>query len=97
MHTGILPVNLSKLNPSPWLITQGAHFMLGALCVFVPLALRGKTQAIIGTVLFIGYAAAKELWWDPKTEQATIWPDAVVDLVFLLGGPAVAWILWWLT
>ncbi len=86
-----------KWNPSPDFLAQAGHMALGALFVFTPMALyRGAIQpAITGTVFAAYYALLKEAVWDVLFEDNNpfIWVG-IIDLAFILGGSAAAWVTW---
>lgn len=76
-------------------LAQAAHFLLGTSVVFLPMSLWGINFAYIGTGVLVLYSIVKEVFVDPWAEGETFIYGGLIDMIFLLGGSTVAWLLYY--
>lgn len=81
-------------TPSNDFLAQAAHFLLGLVAVFGPMALTANIwYPIGGTVVVSLYALIKEPFVDPVVEGDPFWTSGFLDLMVIEFGVTVAWIL----
>ena len=77
--------------PSPELLAQEGHTLLGIACVSLPMALWGSIMAmIVGTVIGISYMLIKEFTFDLWIENDSI-EEGWKDIFWFTLGAGCSW------
>ncbi len=79
-----------KINLSANVLAQGLHVSLGALGVFVPVAMVAPHGQAVGSVVTLVFAAIKESWFDQHFEDAATAASGWVDFSFYVVGVGAA-------
>jgi hypothetical protein len=79
-----------KLNPSYNSVAQTLHVALGALGVFVPVAMEWRNGQLHGSIFILVYAAIKEGWYDRHYENVETRGSGWLDFAFYAVGVVAA-------